>query len=884
MANHAAAVGRGHRPSWADLLATNNGKDVGSVVQSVLWAFDTAQNCEDLDVQVLAREAAFALQSPHPQRILVGSITVLHALDLQLPPSELAVIASDAVFSGLLSAATSQSVRVVAAVARSLCAVVAATGKTSRSDRQEQHTRLRKVVPILLTMLERYPRSFVIQESFAEGCCVLLSDDEINLGSHSPLLWTSLWPLAVHPREEVARAAALCVCRMSWLKRSSRGANGAQPDQQQVCPSTEEAIAKACLEFNEMFKLVQQAKELGGAGAASPMAHMQSLRLLELLRCLILYSRSVVQTLGHAEKHGKHDHSIVVLPVSKILGVVDVVLASTFHSSQAPSSILESFGGRAQTGSEIVARALELAAQVVELAGSAVLPHAARLRKWIQVLIEKPLSAFGRHAGAVYHFLIVVARSSPSVMLNADLLSQLVNFLLAAMQSPAGTSHGLLPPAHGDARSLKRKRKAQGDAADSTVSQNAGLSQWQDVVRWGCATLAKVLSLGAPLLRSPQVAKVCETLVSILWLGLVSPTVDRVGVSDSATSDEQGSKVSIYRNLCRDVPFLVALLDVVHELHQNPRLGSTPLAPNLVNAFVALLDVIVASHPRHVVEVSACNLGSLQRGLGSAGLADPNASVRSRAMQVRDLLLAAAGTLPSVGLGGASAKSAAAISISWPEVVLPPIVDPVALSSGPLDADALSSDAEASKQPLPPADESSKGVAGVPSAVSMVDAFAPPQDIAADSVAPASEQPTPSGGVQDEAMEPNTVPPDAANQTTSSSEPPDVAKQTASDASKCADREEEEKQSLHVGSAAPQKSATSPAKVAEEMLPSTTSPAKVVEEPASAASHTKDDLQGSETRGRSESAGPLELFPDEADGMSEIPDLCMDSPSEDDVL
>merc|ERR1719210_1750963 len=94
------------------------------------------------------------------------------------------------------------------------------------------------------------------------------------------------------------------------------------------------------------------------------------------------------------------------------------------------------------------------------------------------------------------------------------------------------------------AKKGRRKRKADlafGSALEGTEGEQSAdnsASQWHEVFRWACSTLAKLILLFAPLLRPADVCRLCQQLIRILWCRLIAPSSDRVGVSDRFASVE----------------------------------------------------------------------------------------------------------------------------------------------------------------------------------------------------------------------------------------------------------------------------------------------------------------------------------------------------------
>lgn len=414
-------------PVWGELLGGPAAKDVGAVVQSILWTFDAVEAPEQLNAEGLVQAIGAALQSPEPQRVLVGSVALLIALaedDGSLLPG-MVQRAGDTIYSGLGTALTSGSPLTAAAATRGLCALIAVTPSQGLKDeRHDKQARSRKITPQLRAALEAHPKSVQVQEALAAGCCTLLAAERAALGGHVGALWAMLWPLMVHPRDSVAKAAELCLCRLTWLAQppgagagggsaATGAASGApeQQQQQQRPPSVEEALARACNEFDEVFQALVPSVRLGGATTvASQMAQLQSVRLLSLACSLLRYGRSAAQAHGRRDKVSCLDDVIVVVPVAKLVNTIEGVITAVFSDSAIAARVLGDARGSARGLAVVLAHSLELAAVLAEVAGVALLPQASRLRRWLEVLVEVPPSTHWRHCRVACRLVHVMAQ------------------------------------------------------------------------------------------------------------------------------------------------------------------------------------------------------------------------------------------------------------------------------------------------------------------------------------------------------------------------------------------------------------------------------------------------------------------------------------------
>ncbi|CAK0839748.1 unnamed protein product, partial [Prorocentrum cordatum] len=581
-----------------------------------------------------------------------------------------------------------------------------------------RHPKPRKVTPLLRSALEAHPRSLIVQEAFCEGCCALLSGEQLILGIQPALLWTSLWPLAAHARREIAEAASLALCRLTWLSKAPAAAGSA--GDHQSAPSVDEAIETACSEFSDVFATAARSADAAGASTLAAQAHSE--RLLEHLHRLVLFGRGPAQqaSAGRRGQRGgaTEDSLVVVLPIARLVGTIDSVVVAILRDSSK-----EARAGRAARAA--LARGLELAAALAEVAGAALLPHTAQVRKWLEYVAVLPRAGQAETRQAACGLVVALAGSAPSALLRGPLLKQLAHFCLAGMR-PDG-SHGQGTAAAPPASTRKRKASAfdEGPAAGAGTSsslQSSADGQAVDVFRSACLVLAPLLSLGAPLLQAPDLSAVAEQAARVLWLGILAPP-----------AAEATHETVYYRAICQDGPSVMAILDVFEALHRPPRIGAGPLAPGLLNAILALVDAVAAAFQRRPATRSG------ERSRSAIG----HDFVRARALQLRSALAAAGQPLA----GGASAATAAAsqVTIAWPEAApaeahgtthqpAPPPV-PLAGGAAPGEPAAAKEQAQASETAAPAlAPTSGDGGGGGPAAEGTQEPPAappPPAEVAA---------------------------------------------------------------------------------------------------------------------------------------------------------
>jgi len=493
-------------------------------------------------------------------------------------------------------------------------------------------------------------------EAFARGCCTMLATEQPAMGSHTTALWTSLWPLAVHPKAQVAEAAALALCRLTWLAKPASASGSSGSADASSVPDAELAISTACTEFGKVFQLLEPS--LKGSEEAPAMAPLQCTRLLSLLRNLVLCGNSSVPQVGNARKAVVDQDALITLPVAKLISAIDLVFAASFRSSTSVSKIVGNVSVGAQKGSSIAGifvGALELAASLVDTAGAAVLAHAARLRKWIELVMESPLAVHEKHCRPISALLLAAGRSTPSILLCAPLLKRLVRQLSILLQKAAEVTEPLESVAVG------RKRKHGGEAL--AVAATAPST---DLVQAVCLMLTRLFDLAAPLVPPAQVGGLCEQLICILWLGVMAPTTKNArsdNFSGGSASHSSAFSAARCRELCHDTPTAMALMDLVAGLHQPSRFGVASMAANVVDAFAALLVSMAAAHqrriPRRVVGRSVA---------GSCRDEHAHGSVRVRAMEVRNYLLSISGRSAPTGNSTGGSTS---VSIFWPTPCAP---------------------------------------------------------------------------------------------------------------------------------------------------------------------------------------------------------------------
>eukprot|EP00747_Dinoflagellata_sp_TGD_P219847 gnl/TRDRNA2_/TRDRNA2_91889_c1_seq1.p1 gnl/TRDRNA2_/TRDRNA2_91889_c1~~gnl/TRDRNA2_/TRDRNA2_91889_c1_seq1.p1 ORF type:complete len:736 (-),score=112.43 gnl/TRDRNA2_/TRDRNA2_91889_c1_seq1:73-2118(-) len=670
-----------------------------------------------------------------------------------------------------------------------------------------------------------------------------------------------LWPLALHPNAEVAEASALCLCRLTWLgKTPTRGSDG---DDRAQLPTAEEVIASACSDFFEVFKAVTVSGTQGdssSAAAAYIMACLHSARLLELMKHLLLCGRSAAPALGGRRDKGGSDDIVVMLPIGKIVGVIDSILTFTLRrsgNSGSDADLLCEARGQGKSLGDIFAEALLLLGALADTAGVSLLPFTSRIRRWLELLLESSIEVHERHSYAICTAVLALAQGVPAVLFNATLLERLIGHALLAMQriecSMAAARFGNGTSSVPAARRKRKLAEVMGGSGSSATrgatvaaAAPAGLGPRLELFQFACLTLARILNLAAPMIKQQQVAQICEQLVRYLWQGLISSSHDGSGVG-AAISDLSVAGANCFW-MCRDAPTMLAVLDLLEALHQPPRLGVTPLAPDLVNAFASLLDSLASTHQRRVQPVSRRRTAV-------------DASVRSRALEVRDSLLAVGALsltpLSNEALGAASQR----ISISWPE---PRTGQPAPLLEAEMADDDMA--AEPEEHTAQKVERKEEEAEAVPAGTLQVET--------SDSAGERRESEAVSRGVMvsDEPLrqEDPQVSSREAKAEPLSKEDPQVSSGAVATASE-------------VPAEIPQQSAKepSPAKTTPQAVPTT-----VMAEPAAKTASTAEPAAvlpaTTASTGEAGSEVPLELFPEEEGDGSPLPELCMDSPDSDD--
>ena len=465
-----AAAKRG-QPVWGKLLSKAASEDLAASVRALSLAFETLP-AERADLESLSKAAAAALQSGEAPHVLLGTAAVLATLGSGLSPAALAPLDSDAVHAGLAVAVSAKTPLVVAAAVRCLCGLAGRIqkqeGQAGREERHEKQTRARRAVPQIRAALDAHLKALEVQEAVAQGACALL--EQPLTSGNAATLWSALWTLAVHPRKEVSEAAALSLCRLTWQAK-------ALGDNQPSVPSAEVAICTACDEFRAVFQVLARVTARHGASEVPPMAPAQCAGLLELTRALVLLGRSVPQSVGGRRdskdsKAAGLDDAPLVLPLARLMQSVDLVLTTTFSDSAVALAVLGEARGPLRSLSDVLLHVLDLACVVVEVAGSAALPHAPQVRRWLRILTEVPPATHWRHAHATFAFILTLGEVMPGVLLQAQLLETLVSYCLDVMRSASAA--GAPSEAVGAGTPSARRKRKPSEAFEATPSADGG--------------------------------------------------------------------------------------------------------------------------------------------------------------------------------------------------------------------------------------------------------------------------------------------------------------------------------------------------------------------------------------------------------------------------
>ena len=563
------------KAKWKDLLAS---KDLGNALPLVLQSLElelaARRSGSETSLVSLAQAVGNILsqaQVSNPSRSLLAASALLAALDLHFPKDVEVALVNDAVVKSVVISSTSTWPLVSALCIRALCSLVLASQKhqLSKEDRVEKQGWIRKVVPHIKSALEAHPKSFHVQQAVAEGCCALLLDGAHGFGGQVASLWPLLWPLVVHPKQEIAQPTSLALCRMTWLARVSDA----------ELPTAEKAVEMTCAELSQLFN---QSVVPNLMGTPTVGAILQCIRLVNFLKILLLYSRSKPADLParRDRKAADVDDTLAVLPLPKIMSIIELVLGSLLRETQIASRTTANDAAPNELLT-LLQEILELACATVDVAGVSLLVFAAQIRRWLELLADQSPKTDGKHGVTVFKLIQRLEINSPAILLRQPLLSKLCQYCLDAMHHDAGMESGRtevqLP--------ISRKRKAEAlreDASDHHVSSRLFSS--------ACQALTRLIDSGASMLQ-PMIASICEQLVQTVWHGL-----PRTG----SVSGKEIDKCLVYRRICRDPEAVLGVLNVIRVLHQ-PRLGSVPLAPSLTHAFAALVSALQQAFERHAL-------------------------------------------------------------------------------------------------------------------------------------------------------------------------------------------------------------------------------------------------------------------------------------------
>ncbi|CAE7691119.1 unnamed protein product [Symbiodinium sp. CCMP2592] len=605
--------------AWSDLFSP--ARDLNSALPAVIRALESehASGGSAASFTALANAMASALSPTQskPSRPLLAESALLAALEMQFPREVEAPLVSDLVVRSLSSCVSSRWPLVAGLAVRCLCALAVASiaHQGTKEDRAEKQAWTRRVIPQLRVVLEAHPKSFQVQQLVAEGCCLLLRHGHGNLGGLSAL-WPLLWPLVVHPRQQVATAASLALCRLTWFLRAGGDSQG----EAQV-PTAERAMQTACAEISSIFTN-SVAPRLSDPAIHS--ASLQCVRLLELLRALVLYSRSRASEASGRRERREADEALIVLPQAKILGVVELLLTSLTRETSVASQVLSA---SSPTG-QLVTKALDLLTALLDVCGTAALVFSAQLRRFLELLSDwSPKNHVG-HSKVVLSFLLSLERTAPAILLRKPLLHRLCLYAMEAMQHEIG----LTSRAASQSARTSRKRKAEvlEDAADFC----------QPLFPVACQALARLVQRGAALLEHQLVASICEQVVHAVWHGALR--------APSTVTGKELDKCLVFKQICRSPESVLGLLEVIEVLVEPKQLGSKPLAPSLLNAFAAILSTLQGAFERHALQKPSDDTIT--------------AGVRTKLVQLADTIRLDQFPRPTESKG---------ISISWPDTSAP---------------------------------------------------------------------------------------------------------------------------------------------------------------------------------------------------------------------
>lgn len=570
---------------WKDLLAS---RDLSTALPAVLHHLEgelAAQVAGDSSLSFLAQVIITNLSHgdvSNPSRSLLAASALLAALDYPFPHEE-ATLMSEAVVKSVVVSSSSSWPLVAALSVRCLCCLVVASQRhqQSKEERQEKQAWSRKVVPQIKAALDAHPKSFHVQEAVAEGCCVLFLEPP-NLGGHIASLWPILWPLVVHPRLQIAQASSLALCRMTWLSR--RGETD--------IPSAEKAMELVSIEVSNLFNQ----SVLPSLGKPNPGVILQCVRLLDFLQDLLLFSRSRPADLPgrRGERNtGELEETLVLLPLPKIMTLVELLLGSLLRESQVAAEIC---GNQTPTSEllKLLKSTLELLCVAVEVAGSSLLMFSGQIRKWLELLTDRnPKTDGSRHCVTFFKLIRRLEGSAPALLFRQPLLTRLCQYLLDAMH------HEALMHNCGEVQQLPvtKKRKADALREDNVPNDAEG----QILFSSACEALTRLIDSGSSLMSQAIIGSICEQVVQTIWHGLLYGT-------SRSVSGKEIDKCLAYRRVCRDPASVLGLLDVIRVLLQPRQMEGVPLAPSLLHAFAALINALQDAIERHALSSGSQSL------------------------------------------------------------------------------------------------------------------------------------------------------------------------------------------------------------------------------------------------------------------------------------
>jgi len=443
----------------------------------------------------------------------------------------------------------------------------------------------------------------------------------------------------------------------------------------------ESALLQTCTDFIELFRALEPGIGTNNRATSSSMAQTQCLRLLDLAQSFVLWGRSTIQAPSgiRRERGGGGDDSVAVLPLGKLVQVIDLVLTTVFHDTIGISNAVAKASSSSSPLAALLDKTVELLGSVADVVGCAILPYATKVRRWLTIIVDAPLSVHKLHNWPVCTLVPALSRSAPALLIHRQLVKQLVDHTLEVLSAVVDCTINAVPapPAAVPGGSARRKRKAS-EVLDSSADIAGRTSGTQDMVAAAdtvvypaaCQVLHRVLALAAPIVGHNNIARICEQVVRVLWLGLMAPASASTGVAgvhSSVGSPKMSAVViSCCQRLCRRPSSMYAILDLIEILYQQPRPGAPMLAPTLVDAFTALLNAAAAAHRQRNSGHQLSIRGSRHCLDRHQMFAEP--SVFTRALQVKSTILASAGADPSAGLNDIVKGSS--INIVWPEFAI----------------------------------------------------------------------------------------------------------------------------------------------------------------------------------------------------------------------